>query len=301
VASKRESEHVVGNGSKPPFRVILETLRTEIDGGRYQVGGQIPTQQALVRRFGVSRATVQRALEDLRQDGYLDSQQGRGSYVLDRAARRGAGARPLPGTAGVILADHVNTAFEARDVRLDTFSLTTESLSAAVHVPLLRIRAGDIQPRSIRVRVLLPSPGAQLAVPRRVDDAGDARPLERLRSLARSHAVTLTSSIAALADLGLVSDVAVEIRAVGITPLQKVYLFNGTDALAGFYNVVLQSVPIGGEAMEIYDFLGLESLLFHHSSAGPDPDPCDVAYVVELQAWFESLWSTIAEPLTLFE
>jgi hypothetical protein len=102
-------------------------------------------------------------------------------------------------------------------------------------------------------------------------------------------------------DLELVSDVSVEVRTVEITPLQKVYLLNGTEALSGYYNVSSRRVLIGEESMEIYDFLGLRAMLFHHSAAQPDPDPYDAANVEELSGWFESLWSTIAEPLTLFE
>lgn len=285
----------------PPYLRIAAELREQIDEGLLPIGHQIPTQERLCRRFAVSRATVQRALEELRRDGYIDSQQGRGSYVLDRSATLPVSERAMPGQAGVVLANHLNSAFEARHVTLDTFTLTTESLGAAIQAPLGRIRAGELQPESIRLRVLLPSLTSPLAVPRRVVNASDSRPLNRLRGLAQTHAASLLSSIASLADQRLVSDVAVEMRTVEITPLFKVYLFNGTEALSGYYHVVQRSVPIAGEDMEIYDFLGFAAMLFHHSAKGPDPDPYDQASVREMQGWFDSLWSTIAEPLTLFE
>jgi DNA-binding transcriptional regulator YhcF (GntR family) len=281
----------MSNGAaEPPYQHIANVIRAEIERGEFPVGHQLPTQQALVRRFGVSRSTVQRALEKLNEVGLIDSQRGRGSYVLARSEPSG------PGPAGVELAEHIGAAFEAPHVVLDVFSLTSETLNAAVQGPLYRIRNGEITPRSVAVRLLLPSPTARLAVPRRVGDPKDPRPLERLRRLVMSQAITLYSSIGALADLDLVSEVSVEVRSVPITPLQKLYLINGTEALSGYYQVVERPITIGGEELAVYDVLGLASTLFHHSTtAGPH----SALYVEQAHAWFDSLWSTIAEPLTL--
>ncbi|MYX35063.1 GntR family transcriptional regulator [Streptomyces sp. SID8377] len=286
----------------PPYRGISQVLRGEIRSGLYRVGSQIPTQQSLARRFAVSRVTVQRALEELRSEGFIDSQRGRGSYVLSNVPRpRETTSRSLPGTSGVALAKHINTAFEAPRVTLDVFSLTTESLNAALALPLLRVRGGEIRPESVRVRILLPNLEGPLAVPRRVGDPEDDLPLKRLRELVRNHTGTLVSSIVALSDLGLVSDVSVEVKSVAATPLTKVYLINETESLHGFYSVVERPVLYRGEEMRIYDFLGLGSMLFHCSAAAAGPDSYDSAFVEQSKAWFESLWSTIAQPLTLFE
>lgn len=289
------------NGSLPPYRRIAATLRAEIDSHAIAVGHQIPTQEALRRRFDVSRATVQRALDELRQDGYIDSQQGRGSYVLDPDSRAEPGPGARPGPAGVELAEHLDAAFEDRRITLDSFSLTAETLSSAMQGPLRRIQAGEIEPESLAVRLLVPSPEARLAVPRLVSDPMDTRPLERLRRLAQSHALTLQSSVNRLADLRLMADVSVEIRTVPITPVHKLYLLNGTEALFGYYKVVERTVTYREEDMVIYDFLGLGATLFHYSAAGDSPDPSSAEYVRRSQDWFDSLWSTIAEPLRLFE
>jgi DNA-binding transcriptional regulator YhcF (GntR family) len=288
----------------PPYRRIAEELRDEIRNGRYPVGQQLPTQQSLVKRFDVSRATVQRALDELRQGGYIDSQQGRGSYVLRRSEGRVPPVRQQePAEAGVSLGEHIAAAFEADHVTLDAFTLTTETLNQAVQPSLMRIRAGELRPQSITVRVLLPSLEAVLALPRNANDPADQRPLARLHELVKAHAVSFESSIRALArkDRKLVPEVNIERRAVAVTPLQKTYLLNGTEALTGYYRVVKRDEWFGDEQVSIYDVLGLEAKLFHHSSGNVEGGPMSAAFVKETAQWFESLWSTIAEPLRLFE
>lgn len=286
-------EPVPAGGVPPetPYLRIAWELRQDIDRGVFATGEQLPTQAALVRRFDVSRATVQRALDELRRDGWIDSQQGRGSYVLARS-------HSAPEPAGVGLADHVEAAFRAPRVTLDSFSLTSETLNSALQEPLRQVRGGHLHPESIAARLLLPSPGAHLALPITVADAADDRPLRRLRRLVLSQAVTVASALGALADSGHVADVSVQIRTVPLTPTHKVYLLNGRDALSGYYEVVNRGVPFDGEEVEIYDVLGLDATLFHSSSDGHGHG---AEYVRSSQRWFDSLWSTIAEPLRLFE
>jgi DNA-binding transcriptional regulator YhcF (GntR family) len=287
----------------PPYLRIAEELRNEIRDGTFGVGHQIPTQHALSQRFDVARATVQRALDELRREGYIDSQQGKGNYVLTVSAEEpeARSERREPGVAGAELADHIARAFQARHVTLDVVTFTTESFVSAVQPALQRIRKGELHPESIKVRVLLPSLEQPLVVPRRVDEPDDPRPLARLRELVRVHTGTLVSSMQSLADLELVPTISVEVRSVATTPLNKVYLLNGTEVLHGYYNVVERHVRDRGDEMQIYDFLGLKALLFHHSAVGEHPDPHDEAFVWQSQQWFEALWSTVARPMTLSE
>ncbi|MDD1061641.1 GntR family transcriptional regulator [Streptomyces cocklensis] len=285
---------VSGSPPEVPYLRIAWELRHDIEQGTFEAGAQLPTQAALVRRFDVSRATVQRALDELRRDGWIDSQQGRGSYVLDRSA-----AHTAPEPAGVGLTDHIDAAFEADRITLDSFSFTSETLNSALQEPLRRVRRGELRPESIAVRLLLPSPDVRLALPKAVGDADDDRPLRRLRRLTISQAVTVQSAVGALADSGHVADVRVDIRTVPLTPMHKLYLLNGTDALFGYYEVVRRMVPFQQQEMEIYDILGLDATLYHYSADAEDGQ--GAAFVHSSQRWFETLWSTIAEPLTLFE
>lgn len=54
-------------------------------------GESIPTEPELEQEFGVSRATVRRAVETLVADGYLERRQGRGTRVRDRPETQNVG------------------------------------------------------------------------------------------------------------------------------------------------------------------------------------------------------------------
>src|SRR5947209_20509292 len=53
------------NGPVPLYYQVLQVLRGRIASGQYPVGGQLPTDEALMREFGVSRHTVRSALQEL--------------------------------------------------------------------------------------------------------------------------------------------------------------------------------------------------------------------------------------------
>ena len=65
----------------PKYQQVVEAMKNEILSGRYQPGQKLPSEAALVKRFGASRITVGRALRELRQAGLIQSRAGSGSYV----------------------------------------------------------------------------------------------------------------------------------------------------------------------------------------------------------------------------
>jgi GntR family transcriptional regulator len=66
------------------YAQIMNAIRSRIEHGTYLVGAKLPSEADLVREFGASRSTVVRALELLRQQGWLEGQQGVGRVVLGR-------------------------------------------------------------------------------------------------------------------------------------------------------------------------------------------------------------------------
>ena len=60
---------------------ICAVLRSEILNGKYDGYARFPSEPLLARRFGVSRSTITRALDRLKQDGLLVSRKGSGSRV----------------------------------------------------------------------------------------------------------------------------------------------------------------------------------------------------------------------------
>jgi len=65
----------------PIFRQIKDYLVGEIAAGRWKEGDLVPSEQALVRLFGVSRMTVNRAVRELTAEQVLVRRQGSGTYV----------------------------------------------------------------------------------------------------------------------------------------------------------------------------------------------------------------------------
>ena len=63
------------------YREIFETLQGDISSGRYKPGSRLPSEAELVRRFGVSRMTVFRAMRELQVLGIVTRKVGSGTYV----------------------------------------------------------------------------------------------------------------------------------------------------------------------------------------------------------------------------
>ena len=65
----------------PKYAVIVNTIQERIGDGTYPIGATLPSEAALVGEFNVSRPTVVRALELLRQQGWIDAHHGKGRTV----------------------------------------------------------------------------------------------------------------------------------------------------------------------------------------------------------------------------
>jgi GntR family transcriptional regulator len=63
---------------------VVRALRSRIEDGTYLPGVLLPSQHDLVREFGVSRPTVIEALRILRQEGWIETQAAKGSFVRGR-------------------------------------------------------------------------------------------------------------------------------------------------------------------------------------------------------------------------
>ncbi len=96
---KPDSDNLQG---LPKHQQVFETLKAEIAAGHYDKSERLPSEAQLVRRFGVSRPTVSRALRDLKATGLLERRPGSGTYLSQQA--RAAG-----GYFGMIIPGHGTT------------------------------------------------------------------------------------------------------------------------------------------------------------------------------------------------
>jgi DNA-binding transcriptional MocR family regulator len=76
-------------GRTPAYLGLAGGLRTLISDGRITVGSRLPSERELTRHLAVSRTTVTRAYDVLREQDYLESRQGSGSVARLPMARSG--------------------------------------------------------------------------------------------------------------------------------------------------------------------------------------------------------------------
>lgn len=65
----------------PKYYTVERKLVEAIDEEVFQANQMIPSERELMERFGVSRITVRKALDDLVNEGYLYRIQGKGTFV----------------------------------------------------------------------------------------------------------------------------------------------------------------------------------------------------------------------------
>ncbi len=71
----------IGTSPLPLYVQIKEILKKLILNGSYGPHEKLPSENELMKRFGVSRITVRQALRDLHAEGLVFSSQGKGTFV----------------------------------------------------------------------------------------------------------------------------------------------------------------------------------------------------------------------------
>src|SRR6516164_8439325 len=69
------------SSAAPLYAQVEAVLASDIAGGTLPAGSQLPTENDLIERFGVSRPTVRRAVQNLVSRGLVEIQRGKGTYV----------------------------------------------------------------------------------------------------------------------------------------------------------------------------------------------------------------------------
>jgi DNA-binding LacI/PurR family transcriptional regulator len=66
------------------YQGVMETIRQEIIEGVYASGHRLPTRSEIGAKMGVGVATVQKALETLAEDGFVQARAKAGTFVVER-------------------------------------------------------------------------------------------------------------------------------------------------------------------------------------------------------------------------
>ncbi|GGC85266.1 GntR family transcriptional regulator [Thalassobacillus devorans] len=76
------NDRIINHGSPVPlYHQIKDILSKRIQDETWKVGDLIPTEQELIKEFGVSRTTIRQAITALVQEDLLEKRQGRGTIV----------------------------------------------------------------------------------------------------------------------------------------------------------------------------------------------------------------------------
>jgi GntR family transcriptional regulator len=73
---------------RPPYRQIAEHLRAAIDSGALLPGDRLPSEAELKQHYGVARMTARQAIQELRSEGRVIAEHGRGVFVRQPAPIR---------------------------------------------------------------------------------------------------------------------------------------------------------------------------------------------------------------------
>ncbi|MFE2358316.1 GntR family transcriptional regulator [Streptomyces parvulus] len=283
-------EETVGDGGGREFVRVAGELRARMTDGTYGLHSILPPQRKLADLFGVSRDTVQRVIKELGSEGWIETRQGSGSRVVRTQHIHSPTSSKRPDRT-VTLGPLINRAFEQREVVLDVYTLTSESLEAHIRTQTERIRARQIAPQRVALRMMLPSEDLDLPYWRTGAPEEDRALKDRFLDIARRHTTSLRTVLKDWRTMELVPSVELEIRWAPLAPAFKLYLINGSEALHGLYEVFPRAIelPDGREVMAT-DVFGLGALLTHHVKDAADPYAQDTVFVEGLQAWFDSVW-----------
>ena len=78
-----ELSRVYDRSRVPLYIQVASVMRRRIDTKHWLPGQKISTLVELEREFQVARVTIRQAIDILREEGLLHSQQGRGTFVAE--------------------------------------------------------------------------------------------------------------------------------------------------------------------------------------------------------------------------
>ena len=67
----------------PVYRQVAAIIASRIESGELGPGRPVPSESSLMGEYGISRDTVRRAMDVLREQNLIVTVQGKGSYVRD--------------------------------------------------------------------------------------------------------------------------------------------------------------------------------------------------------------------------
>lgn len=130
---------------RPPYHQIADDLRQAIRSGKLAPGKKVDSSRDLAAKYGVAAMTVHQAIRVLRDEGLVDSFQGRGVFI--RAEGAGPQAQDLP-TAVAEIRQQVADLSEKVDAAIATEVADLRRQIGALQAQLMELyaRTGNAYP-----------------------------------------------------------------------------------------------------------------------------------------------------------
>ena len=132
------------------YKGIYQTLRESILSGELGPEDKLPTEDELAQQYSVSKITVKKALELLKEDGLILRVQGRGTFVrrIERPGEK-RDAKAPSSLIGLVL-EHVSSSFG-----LNMMYYIDRRLEAAGYKLCIRFTFGSIEKETEEINDLL--------------------------------------------------------------------------------------------------------------------------------------------------
>ena len=126
---------------KNKFEQVRDTLLDEIKKGVYERSLKLPSENELIKRFGIARETARKAISDLVRKGLVKRRKGAGSFITKQGQRRS-------GLIGLLMPD----ASSARIFRDFVTEISRLARRNGYEVIVRDLSAGSIAETKVRVR-----------------------------------------------------------------------------------------------------------------------------------------------------
>lgn len=123
----------------PKYYLIANAVIEDIRSGKLKPGMKVPSENEIIREYGVSNTTARKALQEIELAGWAKRVKGRGTFVLQRDVIRSAN-RILSFTRNMLEAGYQPSARIIDISTTDGFSLILNGRHYSMTGPLFRIQ-----------------------------------------------------------------------------------------------------------------------------------------------------------------
>lgn len=142
----------------PVYKMVRESIINDIVRGVYEAGSTIPPQNVYAEQFGVSRATVRKAIEELVANGVLVTTKYKGTVVADYKLSRKMVERTLSFNESKRLKSATGASSPVVEIKqIEAKPWIAKQLSAPVGSPVIfikRVRLVKGRPENFQISYL---------------------------------------------------------------------------------------------------------------------------------------------------